>query len=296
MVDPVCTLDGFTYERNEIETWFQQNDTSPVTNLRLDAKTLIPNITVKNTIAKLITSGELGEKVRADWEARKRGVDLIRAQKLFDVNKIEEAAELGHPKAQGMMAACCYHGKDGQTKDDAKCVYWARKAAAGGDIYGQFWLAFSFFYAKGGLEKNYAQALEWYTKAAEQGCVTSMNGTGVIYQEGGYGVTRNMETAVSWFNKAAEKGSTNSRIMLGMCYYHGKGVAKSLVTARYWYQQSADQDAVAQRKLGMMMLKGEGGEQDMEAAGALWKKAAARGDEKARSYLEKQKTFYNFGD
>jgi len=296
MVDPVCTSDGVTYERKEIETWFQQNETSPATNLRLDAKTLIPNLIAKNTIAKLLASGELEDKVREDWEERKRGVDLIRAQKLFDEGKIEDAAELGHHEAQATMSCRCQYGRVGQAQDDVKSVYWAQKAATGGDKFGQWRLGFAYEAALGGLAKNWVLALEWYTKAAEQGCVTSMNGTGVIYQEGGYGVTRNIETAVSWFNKAAEKGSTNSRIMLGMCYYHGKGVAKSLVTARYWYQQSADQDAVAQRKLGMMMLKGEGGEQDMEAAGALWKKAAARGDGKARSYLEKQKTFYNFGD
>jgi len=84
MVDPVCTLDGATYERKEIETWFQENDSSPETNLRLDAKTLIPNKIAKNTIAKLLATGELGEKVQADWEKRKQGVNLIRAQKLLD--------------------------------------------------------------------------------------------------------------------------------------------------------------------------------------------------------------------
>jgi len=291
MVDPVCTLDGSTYERTEIETWFQENDTSPETNLRLDAKTLIPNKIAKNTIAKLLATGELGEKVKVDWEERKRGMDLIRAQKLFDEDKIEEAAELGHPEAQGYMAARCHGGTHGQAQDNAKSVYWAKKAAAGGDINGQFRLGFAYDEALGGLAKNYALALEWYSKAAEQGCLVSMANIGILYHNGGHGVTMNLKTSVSWFRKSAEKGDPSGQFNLGLCYYVGRGVKISLATARRWFQQSSNQNSdAAHRELGTMMMKGEGGRQDAEEAGALWKKAAAKGDEAAQRNLEMLKT------
>eukprot|EP00613_Pedinella_sp_CCMP2098_P072657 CAMPEP_0171907692 /NCGR_PEP_ID=MMETSP0993-20121228/7177_1 /TAXON_ID=483369 /ORGANISM="non described non described, Strain CCMP2098" /LENGTH=441 /DNA_ID=CAMNT_0012540001 /DNA_START=20 /DNA_END=1346 /DNA_ORIENTATION=+ len=298
MVDPVCTLDGITYERKEIETWFQENDTSPETNLRLGAKTLIPNISVKKTIAKLLASGKLEKKVREDWEERKRGIDLVRAQKLFNEGKVEEAAELGHPEAQGNMAGRCHYGHHGQAQDDVKSLYWAKKAAAGGDRQGQFRLGWSYFHALGGLPENNALAVEWFTKAAEQGCHIAMNSIGFAYEGGGHGVTKNLKTAVSWFQRSAGQGDMAGQFYLGVCYYNGKGVAKSLEMARFWYQKLADHDydgntfrARAQRELGTMIMKGEGGEQDPAEAVSLWKKAAEKGDEQAQGHLDKLKTF-----
>jgi len=293
MVDPVCTSDGVTYERKEIETWFQQNETSPATNLRLDAKTLIPNLIAKNTIAKLLASGELEDKVREDWEERKRGVDLIRAQKLFEENKIEEAAELGHLRAQREMAGWYHHGIGGQAQDHVKSLFWAMKAAAGGDMPGQFMLGNAYQEALGGLPKNYALAVEWYTKAGEQGCVNSVPFIGRIYKTGGYGVTKSLETAFSWYQKAAEKGVRVGQFELGMCYYEGCGVTKSMLTARHWFQKSVDQDyCSAQCELGMMLMKGEGGGQNAKEAGALWEKAAAQGDIQAQGFLEKLKSVH----
>ena len=47
MTDPVCTLDGFTYERTAITEWLRTNDTSPATGAKLESKKVIPNITVR---------------------------------------------------------------------------------------------------------------------------------------------------------------------------------------------------------------------------------------------------------
>ena len=43
MVDPVCTVDGHTYERGAITTWLKYHNTSPLTNLPLCTKILNPN-------------------------------------------------------------------------------------------------------------------------------------------------------------------------------------------------------------------------------------------------------------
>ena len=47
MTDPVCTSDGFTYERRAITEWLRTKDTSPSTGAKLKSKRLIPNITVR---------------------------------------------------------------------------------------------------------------------------------------------------------------------------------------------------------------------------------------------------------
>ena len=52
MDDPVIAMDGYTYERLAIETWFRANQTSPMTNVVLDdTLTLIPNFTMRSLIA-----------------------------------------------------------------------------------------------------------------------------------------------------------------------------------------------------------------------------------------------------
>ncbi len=41
--DPVVAADGFTFEREAIEAWLKQHNTSPMTNMQLPHTSLIPN-------------------------------------------------------------------------------------------------------------------------------------------------------------------------------------------------------------------------------------------------------------
>ncbi len=49
--DPVSTCDGQTYSRTAIEVWLTKNNTSPVTNLPLENKKLIPNFAIASLVA-----------------------------------------------------------------------------------------------------------------------------------------------------------------------------------------------------------------------------------------------------
>ena len=53
MTDPVCTADGFTYERTAITEWLQSNTRSPSTGAKLPHPFLIPNITVRRLLQHL---------------------------------------------------------------------------------------------------------------------------------------------------------------------------------------------------------------------------------------------------
>ncbi len=53
MEDPVTAMDGHTYERAAIEYWLQTHNTSPMTNLQLPSKQLIPNHRVRAIIASV---------------------------------------------------------------------------------------------------------------------------------------------------------------------------------------------------------------------------------------------------
>ena len=50
MRDPVMTTTGDTYERSAITTWFLSHDSDPLTNQKIDSKTLLPNRTLRKAI------------------------------------------------------------------------------------------------------------------------------------------------------------------------------------------------------------------------------------------------------
>jgi hypothetical protein len=52
MEDPHIAADGFTYEHEFIHSWLQNHDNSPMTNLRLPNKALIPNLSLKSAISE----------------------------------------------------------------------------------------------------------------------------------------------------------------------------------------------------------------------------------------------------
>ena len=49
----VCSTDGYSYERESIESWFSgKNKTSPMTNLPLKTTLLTPNRSLKTAITR----------------------------------------------------------------------------------------------------------------------------------------------------------------------------------------------------------------------------------------------------
>lgn len=65
MRDPVITADGHTYERRAIVRWLTQHATSPVTNLRLNNRELIPNLTVRAMCHRYMDSIDMEAASRA---------------------------------------------------------------------------------------------------------------------------------------------------------------------------------------------------------------------------------------
>lgn len=75
MRDPVCTLDGHTFERSSIENWFREGrQSSPVTNQHLGSTALAPNHALRNAIDEWRSSNykevprsaiDLGEQIGA---------------------------------------------------------------------------------------------------------------------------------------------------------------------------------------------------------------------------------------
>jgi len=102
MREPVVTSDGQTYERCNIEEWFRQGScTSPLTNLSLRSKELVPNLALRQAVADFATKvcplfrqelekRRLSEKTAE--EARKREADSQK-ESVALAEKGEEAME-----------------------------------------------------------------------------------------------------------------------------------------------------------------------------------------------------------
>lgn len=56
MTDPVVASDGHSYERQYIEEWLKDHNTSPVTRKSMDKLDLIPNFALRDTILEWIHS------------------------------------------------------------------------------------------------------------------------------------------------------------------------------------------------------------------------------------------------
>ena len=50
---PVVAADGHTYERSAIEQWLRTSSSSPVTNMPLTNKTLLPNFALRSIIIEM---------------------------------------------------------------------------------------------------------------------------------------------------------------------------------------------------------------------------------------------------
>ena len=74
---------------------------------------------------------------------RLREKDFIGAVKRF-----QEAAELGHPEAQGYLGICYMDGL-GVEKDEAEAVKWVSQSAAQGVVYAEFLLGTAHYYGRG---------------------------------------------------------------------------------------------------------------------------------------------------
>jgi TPR repeat protein len=203
-------------------------------------------------------------------------LDLIRAQELFNLGRVLDAAKLGLPEAQGEMGARYFYGTHGEDKDMDNGLEWATKAARGGDMQAQRLLGSAF--GKGiGQKKDEIEAMRWWGLAADQGCADSMHAMGLILQVGRGGVPQNLQRSFELFLDAAKVGHRQAIAKVGMCFYRGDGVDENLTEARKWFAKGNRQSATSKFMLGHMMVRGEGGLREFHTGMTLIEVAANGG-------------------
>ena len=89
MQDPVIATDGFTYEREAIQSWLKRNMKSPMTNETMPSDTLIPNFAIKSQIAAYIQKTEQSKELQEEAMLKEK----IRAYKLYsELSDIQKEA------------------------------------------------------------------------------------------------------------------------------------------------------------------------------------------------------------
>ena len=95
------------------------------------------------------------------------------------------------------------------------------------------------------------------------------------------------------YRKAADQGDARAQYILGLCYFHGEGVAKDAVEGLKWWRKAADQgDAEAQYQVGLLYRDGDVVAKDATEAMKWLRKAANQGDAKAQYEIA---LYYRYG-
>jgi TPR repeat protein len=121
---------------------------------------------------------------------------------------------------------------------------------------------------------DYAGALAAWQPKADAGDPDAMTKLGVLYYYG-LGVPRSLKKAAAWYEKAAQLGFVQAQFNLANLYYDGTGVDRDRKQAARWYTAAAQGGhARAQFYLAQMYEDGEGVDES-EATAMQWYRKAA---------------------
>ncbi|MEH6616317.1 MAG: tetratricopeptide repeat protein [Porticoccus sp.] len=151
---------------------------------------------------------------------------------------LKEAADLGHAKAQSMLA---------YKLDKADFDEWAFELykASAEQGYAEAMYGLAGMYRMGeGTTWDEGLALQWYMKAAEANYHKAQFQIGYIYEFGNLGLDIDYEKALEWYKRPAEEGFRRAILRMILVYENGElGQAIDLVKVEYWRQKKADQES-----------------------------------------------------
>lgn len=136
-----------------------------------------------------------------------------------------------------------------------------RSAAERGDLAGQYLVAVAYYNGDSseGIPQDRREAIVWLTRAAAGNVTDACALLGQAYELGMGGLPAGSPEALQLYARAAEAGHTIARYRLGVCYFHGVGVAKDAKAAvRHWRIAADEGWASAQADLSQALINGIG--------------------------------------
>jgi TPR repeat protein len=181
---------------------------------------------------------------------------------------LRRAAESGLPRAEALWGEDLRVGA-GTAPDEAAAVAWFQKAAAQGEMLGEYELGAAYAYGRGGLAADPASARFYIERSAEHGYSLAQGTIGQMYATGN-GLPQDYGAALKWFQLGAVQNEVRSLNGLGVLYLGGTGVVRDLVAAKMWFERAAAfGQPNAMHSLAAMYATGNGAPKDLKKA-AYW--------------------------
>ena len=111
-----------------------------------------------------------------------------------------------------------------------------RTRAAAGDMDACLHLAKKLIRGRG-EGRNFEEAVEWFDRAARSGSVDALYWLGKCYLKG-LGCPRDPSGGCSCLERAALAGHAAAALKLGECFESGTGAPSSSELAAYWYRKA----------------------------------------------------------
>lgn len=203
-----------------------------------------------------------------------------------------KSAALGNTSGMFKLAMILLHGAMGAPKNEREGVTWLKRAAVAADATNPEALhELALVYERGEVPsviKDEAHARELYTKASQFGYAPSQYRLGKAYEYAELTCEMDARRSISWYTRAAEQGFPEAELALSCWYLIGAaGILELNETEAYlWARKAAEKGlAKAEYTVGYYSEVGIGTQKDLDEAVRFYTKAAANGNERARTRL-----------
>jgi localization factor PodJL len=206
----------------------------------LDKTSLAPDSEAPKDSSAMVSGSDdiLTGSLSAAMNAAPASTDNVVLEEAIGTSKLREAASIGDPNAQFVIATRYLNGEN-VTIDYAKAAYWYGRAAASGLAPAQYRVATLYERGKG-VPKDMKAALSWYERAGSLGNVKAMHNAAVI-SAGNEAGSPDYTRAYKWFSLAASHGLKDSEFNLAILIERGLGTKADPVEAMFWYSAAAAQ-------------------------------------------------------
>lgn len=198
--------------------------------------------TITNSEAQINSQNDSIYSLALNYYKGRNGVFMDREK---GVMLIQEAANLGHPRAIFNSGELYYDGIYFE-KNDSTALSCFIRAAELGDI-GAMTMC-GFFYAEGiGTTQDKEKSFQYYLNAAELGDDCGAYNVALFYRNNDIVVDNSKEQQFKWLRTAAEKNNIGAQYLLAVDYYQGlRSVSKQDLDQSYFWANLAAQNGSAE--------------------------------------------------
>lgn len=217
-------------------------------------------------------------KVDDAYGAFQRGYYLTAFQRALS------RAQLGDPAAQTLIAELMTQGL-GVKRDTKDAAFWYGKAAEGGDPTSMFKYGLILMEGRD-VPRDQKKADEWMKKAAEAGQPSAEFNWAQMLTAENPG-PKGLQLALPYYEKSAEQGIADAQYAVSQLYLNLPDLPpEKKARAREWLSRAANSGFdTAQLDMGLWLINGVGGKQDLENGFNWMRLAAYRGNVVAQNKL-----------